>query len=132
MKRVLFFTAGMGMTGLGFLGAFLPVMPSTVFLITAVYFFSKSNQRFENWLLEHPRFGPTLVAWRRYGAISRAGKTAAALGMSVGMFFMLISPAPLWVKLLSAAFIGGSAIYVLSRPTLRMEAYSNSQNLQAL
>ncbi len=108
------------MAGLGFLGAFLPVMPSTVFFISAAYFFGRSNKRLETWLLEHPRVGPTLVAWRRYGAISRAGKTAASLGMATGLFFMLISPAPLWVKVFGTAFILGSAAYVLSRPTLSL------------
>ena len=62
---------GCAFVGLGVIGAFLPVMPTTVFMIGALWAFSMSSKRLETWLLEHPRFGPRLVEWRAHRAIPR-------------------------------------------------------------
>ena len=45
--------------GFGIVGVFLPVWPSTVFFLLALWAFSNSSQRFHNWLYTHPRFGAT-------------------------------------------------------------------------
>ena len=50
---------------LGIIGALLPLMPTTIFLILAAGCFARSSPRLEAWLLDHPRVGPTLRAWRR-------------------------------------------------------------------
>ena len=118
MQRIVYGSLGLFSAGLGVLGAFLPVMPSTCFFILAVYFFSKSSVRLENWVLNHPRFGTPVRAWRTHGAVSVSSKLAAVLGMSVGLIFVLLSPASLPVILASSIFILLSAVYVLSRPTL--------------
>ena len=68
--RWLWFAAGWLMVALGFIGAMLPVMPTTIFLIMAVGCFARSSPRFERWLLEHPQFGRPLRQWREEGAIS--------------------------------------------------------------
>ena len=54
---------------LGFIGALLPLMPTTIFLILAAGCFARSSPRLENWLLTHPHFGHHIVAWREKGAI---------------------------------------------------------------
>ena len=65
MKKVLYLSLGLFFTLLGIIGAFLPVMPTTVFLIGALFCFTQSSPRLENWLLQHPKYGPSLVAWRK-------------------------------------------------------------------
>ncbi|PSD26304.1 DUF454 domain-containing protein, partial [Stenotrophomonas maltophilia] len=55
-------------------GALLPVMPTTIFLILAVGCFARSSPKFEQRLLAHPRYGPSLRLWREQGAVSRKGK----------------------------------------------------------
>ncbi|MFN7454731.1 MAG: YbaN family protein [Pseudobdellovibrionaceae bacterium] len=113
---------GMGFLGLGVLGAFLPVLPSTCFFICATYFFGKSSARLEAWVLNHPRFGHAVRSWRETRSIPLAGKIAAVVGMSVSALFLVISPAPLWAILSGFAVLALSAWYVLSRPTLSREA----------
>ncbi len=117
MKRPLYAAAGWAMVALGVVGLFLPVMPTTVFMILAAWFFARSSPRFEAWLLAHPVFGPPIVQWRRNGAIPPAAKAFATLGMTTGfgVFFFLLHP-PIWLAALVAATLIGSAAFVLSRP----------------
>lgn len=84
MMRAIWLVLGCVMVALGVIGAFLPVMPTTIFLILAVGCFSRSSPRLEKWLLDSPTYGPSLRAWREQGAVSRKGKTYATLGMAVG------------------------------------------------
>ncbi|QQP97137.1 YbaN family protein [Lysobacter enzymogenes] len=121
--RWLWFALGWLMLALGFIGALLPVMPTTIFLILAVACFARSSPRLEQRLLAHPRYGPTLRLWREQGAISRKGKCFAGAGMALGfaLFWWGAHPSwklALWVGLVFAA----SAGYVLSRPAPRVRS----------
>lgn len=88
-KRSVFLAAGLLFTGLGFLGAFLPVLPTTPFLILAAACYTRSSPRLESWLLHHERFGPLLRGWRLRGAIPRRAKFASLLG-SVSGYAILV------------------------------------------
>lgn len=126
--RWLWFCAGWLMVLLGFIGALLPVMPTTVFLIAATACFARSSPRFERWLLEHPRFGPVLQAWRREGAISRRTRRIAFSGMAAGylLFWFIVSPSWLVAVPVTAFFLSG-AWYVGSRPLPQRDATGASQ-----
>lgn len=103
---------------LAFIGAFLPVMPSTIFAIGAAACFARSSPKFEAWLLEHRQFGPSLTAWRRHGAILPRAKAMAMAGMALGfgLFYATAAPDP-WVAAGVAAFFIASAVFVLTRPS---------------
>ncbi|SDO86848.1 hypothetical protein SAMN05428967_0372 [Phyllobacterium sp. YR620] len=118
-KRTVYFLLGWLMVALGFIGALLPVMPTTIFLILAAWCFSRSSPRFEKWLLEHPVFGPTLVHWREHGAIPKRVKLLACGGMALGyaMFFYFARPSPLLGGIVALFFIACAA-YVVSRPSV--------------
>lgn len=106
------------MVALGAIGAVVPLMPTTVFLIAAAACFARSSPRFEAWLLDHPRFGPTLRDWRAHGAISRPAKIMACAGMAAGFVVFWIGSHP---SAILATVVAGllltSAAYVVSRPT---------------
>lgn len=124
--RIGFMLLGCVFVALGVIGALLPVMPTTVFLIAAAWAFSKSSPRLEKWLLQHPTFGPALVAWRQSGAIPRKGKIAACMGMTVGyiIFFLAAHPS-WWLALLVFLFMFSSAIWIVRRPLPDYQAHQS-------
>ena len=62
--RTVYAAVGFVFLGLGIAGYVLPVLPGTVFILLAVWFFFKSNARMYHWVMNHPRFGPTVRAYR--------------------------------------------------------------------
>jgi uncharacterized membrane protein YbaN (DUF454 family) len=120
MGRAVFFLLGVILTGVGIAGYFLPLVPGTIFLILAAACFTRSSRRFESWLVNHPRFGGSVRAWRTSGAIPRKAKVLAISMMAVSMAVLLLfSHAPLYVLMLSALFLGGSALFVVTRPGVK-------------
>uniref|UniRef100_UPI0035B4826D YbaN family protein n=1 Tax=Paenirhodobacter enshiensis TaxID=1105367 RepID=UPI0035B4826D len=115
--RVLFLALGGMFVLLGFVGAFLPVLPTVPFLILAAGCFARSSERLENWLLSHRHFGPLLSDWRERGAIPRRAKLLAFAGSGAGFVLFVWGRAPGWpLGLAVGAVIAGAMLYVFSRP----------------
>jgi uncharacterized membrane protein YbaN (DUF454 family) len=116
-RRAGFLALGVLMLVLGFIGIFLPVMPTTIFLIFAAWFFGRSSPQLEAWMLDHPRFGAALRQWREQGAVPLRAKLMAMFGIASGyaLFWFGSRPTPI-VGVLVGLFMLASAIYVVSRP----------------
>ena len=67
--------------GVGIIGIFLPVLPTTVFVLIAAYAASRGSRRLHDYLLQHAVFGPMILQWHQHGAASRASKWAASFSM---------------------------------------------------
>ncbi len=103
---------------LAVIGAVVPLMPTTIFLILASWFFARSSPRLEAWLLGHRVFGPTLRAWNESGAVPRHAKVMACVGMAIGFGLFWIGVHPrLWLAALVATALLASALYVVTRPS---------------
>jgi hypothetical protein len=81
--RVALVVAGTGFVGLGILGAFLPVLPTTPFMLLAAACYARASTRFYNGLLNNRTFGPTIREWRRYRSIPYRTKWMAIGLMAV-------------------------------------------------
>jgi uncharacterized membrane protein YbaN (DUF454 family) len=120
MTRIPYLCLGWLMVLLGIIGAFVPLMPTTIFLILASWFFARSSPRLEAWLLSHPRFGGTLRTWNETGAVPGTAKVMACGGMIAGFALFLVGAHPkLWIAAVVAMLLLASAIYVVSRPSPR-------------
>lgn len=116
--RSIYLFSGVVFVAIGFVGAVLPVLPTTPFLILAAACFARSSRRLENWLLEHPAFGPMLRDWRARGAIPWRAKMMALAGICLGfvLFWIGSDPTPLLAAAVALLMLTGLA-YVFSRPS---------------
>lgn len=67
--------------GVGIIGIFLPLLPTTVFVLIAAYAASRGSRRLHDYLLRHAVFGPMILQWQQDGAVSRASKWTASFTM---------------------------------------------------
>jgi uncharacterized membrane protein YbaN (DUF454 family) len=102
---------------LGVIGLFLPVMPTTPFILLAAFAFGKSSPRLRRWLETHPVFGPPILDWQTKGAIAPRHKAMAAGMMAVTFTVSAILALPAYVLVIQAVCLGGAALYVLTRPS---------------
>lgn len=115
--RLVLFSLGWFFVALGVIGIFLPLLPTTPFIILAAGLFARSSPRFERWLLEHPRFGKPLADWRQQGAISKRAKILAVSMMAASFAIMwFFSTAPLFARIGTGIILACSAAFVLTRP----------------
>ncbi len=120
LRRLIYQGMGLFFVGLGALGAVLPVLPTTPFLLLATYFFARSSPRLHRWLLRSPWFGPLLRDWQQHRAIRRTTKwTALAMIVLVVGATAVFVTTKLWLRgvLLGLALIGITV--VLRLPVLR-------------
>lgn len=115
--RLVYFVTGLIMTALGVIGAFLPVMPTTIFLILAVACFARSSPRMEHWIVSHPVLGPPVQDWRQTGAIARPAKIAAILSIVAGFGVVVaFRVLPVWGMLVLAAVLIAVSGFIVTRP----------------
>lgn len=77
--RLLLSALGLFFVGLGTLGVFLPLLPTTPFLLLAAACFARSSPRLHGWLQASPLLGPLLLDWERHGAIAPRAKWTCTL-----------------------------------------------------
>ncbi len=82
--RLTWLAAGALSLATGIVGIFLPLLPTTPFVLLAAFCFARGNPRWEAWLLAHVRFGPMVRNWRARHAIPLRAKQLAWTMMAVG------------------------------------------------
>jgi uncharacterized membrane protein YbaN (DUF454 family) len=104
--------------GLGVLGAFLPVLPTTPFMILALWAFSNSSKKLRAWLYNHRIFGPSLQRWQEHGVIPARAKMASIGAMSVSLGYLVFFSSLAWPWLMgTAALMAYGAYFVLTKPS---------------
>ncbi len=103
--------------GAGFAGVFLPLVPTTPFLLLAAFFFSKSSERLHNWLLDHRLFGKLIRDWREHGAIApRAKLLSIVLIVPLYSYTIFFHDFHIAIKLVLGALAIWSTVFILTRP----------------
>jgi len=120
--RPFFLGLGYASLALGIVGIFLPLLPTTPFVLLAVWCFARSNPALAEKLYNHPRFGPLLTAWRDQRAIPRRAKTCALTMLALSYALILWLTDSRVVPVVLAAIMGGVALYIATRPTPRENA----------
>ena len=115
-KRIALILVGLVSLALGALGVFLPLLPTTPFVLVAAIAFAKSSDRLHQWLVDHDIFGPLIADWREHGAISRRTKVISVLSMIAILVISTLLSVPTHVIVIQAIVLSCSAIFILTRP----------------
>jgi len=91
--RVTLVLLGITFVIIGVLGIFLPVLPTTPFMLLAAWCFAKSSSRFYNWIMNNRVFGPIIQEWRQHRSIPKRAKWTGLILMvstfGVSIFFFV-------------------------------------------
>ena len=115
--RILFVALGTLFVALGILGAFLPVLPTTPFLLLAAACYARGSTRFYNALLNNKAFGPLILEWRRHRSIPFRVKVTAIALMSVTLTVSILTLDRPWLQAMLAALGIALAAYLWRIPS---------------
>ena len=106
--RVWYLAAGHASIVLAVLGAFLPLLPCTPFLLLAAACYARGSVRFYNWLLNHRLFGPMIRNWRDDRSVARNHKVMAItmIALSIGTTVVFFVPNVIGKVVLSLMGLG--------------------------
>ena len=116
LMRGLLIVCGTVCVGLGILGIFLPLMPTTVFLLMAAACYARSSERFHRRLVEHPVLGP-YIRHRRGLTPRQKAVILTTLWASLGATMFWTARAP-WMRLLLLTVGVGVTLHVARIPSL--------------
>jgi uncharacterized membrane protein YbaN (DUF454 family) len=116
--RYVLLACGWVFFGLGFVGLFVPVLPTTPFVLLAAACFLRSSERLHAWLVSHPRFGPQIADYLEGNGLRRNTKVVALLTLwgSVALSVALFIP-HIVADVLLLATAAGVTVYILRLPT---------------
>ncbi len=87
--KIFFTILGLLALGLGILGIFLPVLPTTPFLLLAAFLFLRGSRRLYDWLMSHPKLGPYIKDFMVH--------------KSIPLHVKIVSISLIWLTLLNCA-----------------------------
>lgn len=122
LRRGVYIVLGSAFVGLGALGAVLPVLPTTPFLLLASYFLIRSSPRLNDRLLRSPLFGPFIRDWQQHRGVRPMVKVTAVATVLVAVTASILwgNLSGLGVTLLVVlAAVGLAVVYRL--PMIREE-----------
>lgn len=107
--------------GIGVIGIFVPLLPTTEFMLGAVYCASKGSPRFEAWIRSRRYVGPLIKNWERERAIPRRAKCVAVGMIGASALFILLHLGSGWLRWAIIALLAGVAVWLATRPEPTMK-----------
>ncbi len=118
MRQIFYLALAWLCVGAGVVGIFVPLLPTTPFLLVAMWGFMRSSPRLEYWLRNHPMLGPYVSDWNDHGIVPIKAKILAISMMSLSMAWLaFFSSASLLVVTIVGATLATVAIWLVSRPS---------------
>jgi uncharacterized membrane protein YbaN (DUF454 family) len=120
--RTVLFACGTISLGLGILGIFLPLLPTTPFLILAAILYARSSQRLHRWIMHNRLFGKYIRNYVSGGGISLPAKVVVIiiLWVSIGISAIFVVSS-LALRIVLACVAVGVSIHIVTIRTLRSE-----------
>jgi uncharacterized membrane protein YbaN (DUF454 family) len=124
LRRALLLACGLVAVGLATAGVFLPVLPTTPFLLLAAACFARSSDRFHRWLLTHKLFGRHIRLYQRHRAITKSSRisTLVVLWLGISASGLLVDSLAIRLLLLLVALSVTAHLLTLRSATEEMLA----------
>ncbi len=107
---------------LGVVGIFLPLLPTTPFLLLAAALYFRSSPRLYQWLINQKYLGPYIRNFREYKAIPLQAKIISISLIWITMLYCIFFLIPyIWIKIIFLLIASGTTYYILSFKTLKKE-----------
>lgn len=115
--RLLWITLGMLAFFVGAIGVFLPVLPTTPFIILAAFAFGKGSTRLRSWLENNAIFGPIIRNWEADGVIAQRFKNIAYTLMALSFLTSIIAGLRPPILAIQGVCLGCAVLYISTRPS---------------
>lgn len=120
MKKKILILCGSLALALGLMGIFLPLLPTTPFLLLAATCYFHGSDRLYKWLMNHPKLGPYIRSFREDKSIPlRVKVTSVSLVWLTLLYCAIFLTTHLWLRLLFIALAIGITWHILSYKTRR-------------
>jgi len=114
--RYLLLSAGWTSIVLGVAGIFLPILPTTPFILLAAWCFARSSKRFHDWLLNHRRLGPIVHAWQNGQGLPRRVRNRVILLLWFSLLSTCLLVGKLWLVPVLVVVGAGTTTYLIRQP----------------
>ena len=115
--RIILLSLGLLCVGLAFIGIFIPGIPTTPFLIVALWAFAQSSKKFHAWLLNHKRFGTVLRNWESHKVVPIKAKILMVILQITAVAMIQYSLNNIFITIGLAILLLCVASYVISLPS---------------
>lgn len=114
MRKKLYICTGVVFVVLGFLGVFLPLLPTTPFLLVALFCFSRSSDQAKQWLTGNKLLGPYVRAYADSQGMGRRVKIRTlVLLWVVCIGSAVFATELLWVRLVLLVVVVGVTVHIV-------------------
>ena len=121
--QILLITTGTFFVGVGIVGIFVPILPTTPFLLISAALYARSSKRFYNWLVNNKIFGRFIKNYREGKGIPLRLKiiTITLLWITIGCS-AIFAVDILWVRIMLVIIAAGVTVHVIGiRPKKKLE-----------
>lgn len=116
--KICYFILAWVFFALGAIGVVLPVLPTTPFMILALWAFAKSSKRFHNWLYRHRLFGPPLQKWEEHRVIPLSAKILSISMMTASFaYIVFFRQLNIYIILFTAIVMLYGMWFILTKPS---------------
>lgn len=118
--KVIYIILGTLLTTLGVLGVFLPILPTTPFLLLAAFFYLRSSKKLYDKLIHHKILGKYIYNYLTYRAVPKSAKVLSIIMLWLTISISIILVQPIWLKALLALIAVTVTVHLLRLKTIHV------------
>ncbi len=128
IKKYLLIAAGVISLNLGIIGIFVPILPTTPFILLAAACFMKSSNSLYQWLTNHKYFGKYIENYIKYKAVTLKSKIISIVILWIVILISVIIVKIIWLKILLVIIAIGVTIHLLKLKIMRKDIKKENEN----